>query len=202
MKVKLLVFAVAGMLVVAAAASAAKLDVIYGTAGADTLAGTTGADVIYARAGSEIIAVKELAERPALREYELLRDLDRLGIPAVDPLAVVTGRVDDAGEPLEPVLITRHLGGSMPYRWSSTRARSACTASSPNGSAPGTSCAEIASATSCFVAPASDCSSARVSRRSTARIDGASRRTFAPGICGVRPASMSSRWPRMTLSGR
>lgn len=52
--------------------------------------------VRYARAYSEVIAVKELAERPALREYELLRDLDRLGIPAVDPLAVVTGRVDTA----------------------------------------------------------------------------------------------------------
>jgi hypothetical protein len=72
--------------------------------------------VRYARAGDEVIAVKELAERPALREYELLRDLDRLGIPAVDALAVVTGRTDGSGDPLEPVLITRHLGGSMPYR--------------------------------------------------------------------------------------
>ncbi|MFF7749388.1 DUF4032 domain-containing protein [Streptomyces sp. NPDC007971] len=72
--------------------------------------------VRYARAGTEVIAVKELAERPALREYGLLRDLDRLGIPAVDPLAVVTGRTDSTGAPLEPVLITRHLRGSMPYR--------------------------------------------------------------------------------------
>ena len=72
--------------------------------------------VRYARAGDEVIAVKELAERPALREYGLLRDLDRLGIPAVDALAVVTGRTDTTGEPLEPVLVTRHLGGSMPYR--------------------------------------------------------------------------------------
>ncbi|MFF7640378.1 DUF4032 domain-containing protein [Streptomyces canus] len=72
--------------------------------------------VRYARAGDEVIAVKELAERPALREYELLRDLDRLGIPAVDPLAVVTGRTDAGEAPLEPVLVTRHLGGSMPYR--------------------------------------------------------------------------------------
>ncbi|CAL9602057.1 hypothetical protein SUDANB6_05471 [Streptomyces sp. enrichment culture] len=72
--------------------------------------------VRYARAGTEVIAVKELAPRPALREYELLRDLDRLGIPAVDPLAVVTGRTAATGEPLEPVLVTRHLGGSMPYR--------------------------------------------------------------------------------------
>ncbi|MEW2166791.1 DUF4032 domain-containing protein [Streptomyces sp. NPDC007084] len=72
--------------------------------------------VRYARAGDEVVAVKELAERPALREYGLLLGLDRLGIPAVDPLAVVTGRTDAAGEPLESVLITRHLGGSLPYR--------------------------------------------------------------------------------------
>ncbi|MEU0781158.1 DUF4032 domain-containing protein [Streptomyces sp. NPDC006173] len=72
--------------------------------------------VRYARAGEEVVAVKELAERPAVREYELLLGLDRLRIPAVDPLAVVTGRTDAAGEPLEPVLITRHLGGSLPYR--------------------------------------------------------------------------------------
>ncbi|MDF3301268.1 DUF4032 domain-containing protein [Streptomyces tropicalis] len=72
--------------------------------------------VRYARAGAEVIAVKELAERPALREYGLLRDLDRLSIPSVDALAVVTGRTDTAGQPLEPVLITRHLGGSLPYR--------------------------------------------------------------------------------------
>ena len=55
MKVKLLVLAVVGMLAVAAAASAARLDVIYGTAGADTLTGTTGADVIYARAGGDTV---------------------------------------------------------------------------------------------------------------------------------------------------
>jgi tRNA A-37 threonylcarbamoyl transferase component Bud32 len=72
--------------------------------------------VRYARAGDEVIAVKELAERPALREYDMLRDLDRLGIPSVDPLAVVTGRTDPDGNPLESVLVTRHLRGSMPYR--------------------------------------------------------------------------------------
>ncbi|WP_328551877.1 MULTISPECIES: DUF4032 domain-containing protein [unclassified Streptomyces] len=72
--------------------------------------------VRYARAGDEVVAVKELAERPAVREYELLLGLDRLAIPAVDPLAVVTGRTDATGEPLESVLITRHLGGSLPYR--------------------------------------------------------------------------------------
>lgn len=72
--------------------------------------------VRYARAGADVVAVKELAERPAVREYDQLRTLDRLGIPAVDPLAVVTGRIGADGEPLEPVLITRHLNGSLPYR--------------------------------------------------------------------------------------
>ncbi|MEV6793077.1 DUF4032 domain-containing protein [Streptomyces sp. NPDC051320] len=72
--------------------------------------------VRYARAGADVVAVKELAERPALREYELLRTLARLGIPAVDALAVVTGRTGSDGQPLEPVLITRHLHGSLPYR--------------------------------------------------------------------------------------
>ncbi|WP_405718940.1 DUF4032 domain-containing protein [Streptomyces sp. NBC_01537] len=72
--------------------------------------------VRFANAGDEVVAVKEVGEWAAVREYGLLRDLDRMGIPAVDPLAVVTGRADAAGEPLEPVLITRHLGGSLPYR--------------------------------------------------------------------------------------
>jgi hypothetical protein len=72
--------------------------------------------VRFACAGDEVVAVKEVGEWAAVREYGLLRDLDRMGIPAVDPLAVVTGRADAAGGPLEPVLITRHLGGSLPYR--------------------------------------------------------------------------------------
>jgi hypothetical protein len=72
--------------------------------------------VRFARAGAEVVAVKEVSEWAAVREYGLLRDLDRLGIPAVDPIAVVTGRTDAAGEPLEPVLVTRHLHGSLPYR--------------------------------------------------------------------------------------
>jgi hypothetical protein len=72
--------------------------------------------VRFARAGSEVVAVKEVGEWAAVREYALLRDLDRLAVPAVDPVAVVTGRYDARGEPLEPVLITRQLKGSLPYR--------------------------------------------------------------------------------------
>lgn len=62
------------------------------------------------------MAVKEVGEWAAVREYGLLRDLDRLAVPAVDAVAVVTGRTDERGEPLEPALITRHLVGSLPYR--------------------------------------------------------------------------------------
>lgn len=72
--------------------------------------------VRFARAGDEVVAVKEVGEWAAVREYGLLRDLDRLAMPAVDAVAVVTGRTDARGEPLEPVLVTRHLKGSLPYR--------------------------------------------------------------------------------------
>ncbi|MFI0816639.1 DUF4032 domain-containing protein [Streptomyces sp. NPDC021098] len=72
--------------------------------------------VRFAQAGGEVVAVKEVGEWAAVREYGLLRDLDRLAIPAVDALAVVTGRTSRDGEPLEPVLVTRHLVGSLPYR--------------------------------------------------------------------------------------
>ncbi|MEV7422541.1 MULTISPECIES: DUF4032 domain-containing protein [unclassified Streptomyces] len=72
--------------------------------------------VRFASAGPEVVAVKEISERGAVREFGLLRDLHRLGIPAVDPVAVVTGRLGPDGEPLEPALITRHLKGSLPYR--------------------------------------------------------------------------------------
>ncbi|MFJ4923730.1 DUF4032 domain-containing protein [Streptomyces sp. NPDC088725] len=72
--------------------------------------------VRFASAGAEVVAVKEITSRVAAREFGLLRDLHRLGIPAVAPVAVVTGRVDTDGEVLESALITRHLKGSLPYR--------------------------------------------------------------------------------------
>src|SRR5689334_18225061 len=39
--------------------------------------------VRFARAGDEVVAIKEVSEWAAEREYGLLKDLDRLGIPAV-----------------------------------------------------------------------------------------------------------------------
>lgn len=68
------------------------------------------------RVGRGIFAVKETQEDIALREYRLLRDLGRSGLPAVVPHGVVAGRTDAAGEPLPAALLTEHLRFSLPYR--------------------------------------------------------------------------------------
>ncbi|MDP9820627.1 DUF4032 domain-containing protein [Nocardioides massiliensis] len=68
------------------------------------------------RAEREVYAVKETQEPIAFREYRLLRDLQRLGLPAVVPAAVVTGRRTPEGEDLPVALVTRHLRFSLPYR--------------------------------------------------------------------------------------
>ena len=68
------------------------------------------------RLDGEVYAVKETREPIAFREYRLLRDLRRLGQPAVEPVGVVCGRESANGEELEPVLVTRHLRYSLPYR--------------------------------------------------------------------------------------
>ena len=68
------------------------------------------------RLGERTYAVKETVEEIAFREYRLLRDLQRLGLPAVVPQGVVTGRVDANGEELPAALLTQHLQFSLPYR--------------------------------------------------------------------------------------
>ncbi|WP_435770167.1 DUF4032 domain-containing protein [Nocardioides sp. SYSU DS0651] len=64
----------------------------------------------------QFLAVKETDEAIALREYHLLRELQRLGQPCVVPRGVVTGRVSPDGEPLPAALLTEHLHYSLPYR--------------------------------------------------------------------------------------
>jgi hypothetical protein len=61
-------------------------------------------------------AVKETQEPIAFREYRLLRDLQRMGLPAVVPQGVVTGRAAADGEELPAALLTEHLRFSLPYR--------------------------------------------------------------------------------------
>ncbi|MDQ3485423.1 MAG: DUF4032 domain-containing protein [Actinomycetota bacterium] len=68
------------------------------------------------RLGDRTYAVKETVEEIAFREYRLLRDLQRLGLPAVVPRGVVTGRVNADGEELPSTLLTEHLRFSLPYR--------------------------------------------------------------------------------------
>ncbi|MBZ5738577.1 DUF4032 domain-containing protein [Nocardioides mangrovi] len=68
------------------------------------------------RLGDTTYAVKETVEEIAFREYRLLRDLHRIGLPAVVPKGVVTGRVDADGEELGACLLTEHLRFSLPYR--------------------------------------------------------------------------------------
>ena len=66
--------------------------------------------------GGENYAVKEVPAALAHREYDLLRELARDDVPAVESVAVLTGRVDEHGEDLEAALVTRHLQFSLPYR--------------------------------------------------------------------------------------
>ena len=64
----------------------------------------------------DVYAIKETRARYATREYRLLRDLRRLGEPAVEPIAIVSGRQSRDGEEIEPALVTRRLPYSQPYR--------------------------------------------------------------------------------------
>ncbi|WP_323960278.1 DUF4032 domain-containing protein [Arthrobacter sp. JZ12] len=72
--------------------------------------------VRFAHLGGSVIAVKETGEHIARHEYHMLRKLQRLDVPCVEPVAVITGRKSLDGEDLDPVLVTRHLKFSMPYR--------------------------------------------------------------------------------------
>ena len=72
--------------------------------------------VRFIKVGNDVYAAKEVIQSAAVHEYRMLQELTREDTPAVEPLAVITDRRDAAGEPLMPVLITRHLDFSLPYR--------------------------------------------------------------------------------------
>ncbi|MEE6259160.1 DUF4032 domain-containing protein [Plantactinospora sonchi] len=72
--------------------------------------------VRFVRLAGTVYAVKETGERVAEREYDLLRALERIDFPSVEAVAIVADRHSRDGEPLDPVLITRHLQFSLPYR--------------------------------------------------------------------------------------
>ncbi len=72
--------------------------------------------VRFVNLSDRVIAVKEIGPIVAHHEYEILRDLSRLGAPSVLPTAVITGRRNLDGEELNAVLVTEHLQFSLPYR--------------------------------------------------------------------------------------
>ena len=72
--------------------------------------------VRFAHLSGYVVAIKETSAELARGEYEMLRTLQRLDIPCVEPVAVITNRADASGEPLNACLVTRHLKFSLPYR--------------------------------------------------------------------------------------
>ena len=72
--------------------------------------------VRFVRVGTQVYAVKETREPIAWREYRMLRDLQRLNLAVVEAMGVLTGRTAPDGSEIEPVLITKHLPYSQPYR--------------------------------------------------------------------------------------
>ncbi|MDI3341258.1 MAG: DUF4032 domain-containing protein [Sphaerobacter sp.] len=73
--------------------------------------------VRFISADGVLYALKELPEEPAVREYRLLRQLAARQLRVVSAVGAVTGRTSlGDGEPLDAVLITRHLEFSLPYR--------------------------------------------------------------------------------------
>lgn len=72
--------------------------------------------VRFAQLGDHVLAIKETTAEMANAEYEMLRSLQRLQLPTVEPVAVIESRTTANGEALQPALVTRHLRFSMPYR--------------------------------------------------------------------------------------
>jgi len=63
-----------------------------------------------------IYAIKELLERVAEKEYGLLRSLEELSLPVVEPVGLVTDRPLVPGDERRGLLVTRFLQHSMPFR--------------------------------------------------------------------------------------
>lgn len=65
--------------------------------------------------GDTSYVIKELPDPLVDREYRLLRELADAGLPTVEVVAAVTGK-KLGREPVEGMLVTRHLDYSLPYR--------------------------------------------------------------------------------------
>jgi tRNA A-37 threonylcarbamoyl transferase component Bud32 len=72
--------------------------------------------VRFIKVDDEVYAAKEIATHLAMHEYRMLHDLARLNTPCVEVIGVVTDRMDENGQPLDSILLTKHLEFSLPYR--------------------------------------------------------------------------------------
>lgn len=72
--------------------------------------------VRFAQLDGYVIAIKETTDEMAQGEYEMLRNLQKIDVPCVEPVAVIQGRTDVQGNTLPSALVTRHLKFSMPFR--------------------------------------------------------------------------------------
>lgn len=72
--------------------------------------------VRFMEIGGNTVALKELPDRLAEREYLMLERLREEHLPGVTLVGIATERSGPDGEPLEGVLVTRHLRYSLPYR--------------------------------------------------------------------------------------
>jgi len=72
--------------------------------------------VRFVRVSNRVLAIKEIKLDLARREYAMLRNLERLDLPCVEPFGIVSGRQSRDGTTLDACLITRHLQYALPYR--------------------------------------------------------------------------------------
>lgn len=72
--------------------------------------------VRFIEAAEAIYAIKELPERAARNDFEVLRHLEDLSAPAVRPVGLVTGRSPDRHDERSAALITLYESFSFSYR--------------------------------------------------------------------------------------
>jgi hypothetical protein len=73
--------------------------------------------VRFAEFSGAVYAIKELLEHVAEREYRLLRALQQLSLPVVEPIGLITDRPAPAGAADRwGLVVTRYLRHSMPFR--------------------------------------------------------------------------------------
>lgn len=78
--------------------------------------GVSRHEVLFVAYHEVVYALKEMPLRASEREYELLRELEKRELPAVQPAGHARARLATEDEGKISVLITRYLDNSLPYR--------------------------------------------------------------------------------------